>query len=168
MPHFNQQLKDRENTNKEWLSHQMQNDVANDAVLVVPEQIVIEVRENKIYAILVDECTDVTGNKLMIVVFRYVNSLSGKISERTMVMVKVDNTNSQMLFDTVARVLARVKLDMKQYRVQEYDGATNMSGRKTRLVATVKINSTLEFFTQYCNHRLNLVVQKIGINVDDY
>ena len=49
--------------------------MANAIVLVVLEQIVIEVGEDKIYAILADECTDDTVNELMTVVIRYVNSL---------------------------------------------------------------------------------------------
>ena len=61
VPHFNQQLKDRENINKEWLSHQMKKDMVNAIVLVVLECIVIGVGEDKIFKILVDECTDVHG-----------------------------------------------------------------------------------------------------------
>ena len=63
------------------------------------EQILIEVVEDKMYTILVDECTNVEENELMIVVIWYVNTLSRKISERTIVTVKVDNTTSQILLD---------------------------------------------------------------------
>ena len=141
--------------------------MAKAILLAVLEQIVIEVGEDKIYTILVDECTHVKGNELMIVVIWYVNSLSGKISERTIGMVKVDNTTSQMLFDAVVHVLARVNLDVKQCKAQGYDEAANMSDHKTGLAARFKKLSPLAFFTRCCNHRLNMVVQKIGINVKE-
>ena len=128
----------------------------------------MEVGEDKIYTILADACTDVTGKKLMTVDNRYVNSISGKILERTIGTVKVDNTTSQMLFDTVVNVLSRVSLDVTQCRAYGYDGAANMRDHKTGLAARVKELIPFAIFNHCCNHRLNVVVQKIGINVEDY
>ena len=101
-------------------------------------------------------------------VIRYINSLSGKISERTIGTVKVNDTTSHFLFDTVVYVLARVNLDVKQYRAQGYDGATNMSGHKTGISARVNKLSPLAMFTHFFNHRLNLVAQNIGFDVEYY
>ena len=58
----------------------------------------IEISNDKIYATLVDECTDVMGSELMTVVIRYMSSISGEISERTIGTVRVDDTSSGGLF----------------------------------------------------------------------
>ena len=104
VPEFKEQLKKRKNTKKEWLSPLMQRDLAKAIVQVVLELITEEVGTDRIYAILADECTDVTGSELMTVVIRYVSSTSGKISERTIGTVKVDDTTSVKLFNSVVEV----------------------------------------------------------------
>ena len=76
--------------------------------------IVMEFGEDKIYAFFADEYTDVTQNKLMIVMIRYFNSLTDKILERTIITVKVNY--SRKLFNTVVHMFSRVNLDVKQYR----------------------------------------------------
>ena len=94
--------------------------------------------------------------------------MNGKISERTIGTVKVDDTGAENLFHTIVKVLARVKLLVKESRAQGYDGASNMSGHLSGLAARVKEISPSAIYIHCCNHRLNLVVQKIGINVPDY
>ena len=165
---FNEQLRKRKNSKKEWQSSAMQKDMAKAIVKVVLDEIVNEVGIDKIYAILADEATDIIGQELMTIVIRYVNCLDGKISERTIGTVKVDDTGSENLFNTIVNVLSRVKLNVKQSRAQGYDGASNMSGHLSGLAARVKDVSPLSIYTHCCNHRLNLVVQNIGINVPDY
>ena len=132
------------------------------------ELITKEVGTDKIYAILADECTNVTGSELMAVVIRYVSSTSGKISERTIGTVKVGDTTSIELFNSVVEVLKRVNLQVSESRAQGYDGASNMSGHLTGLAARVKEISPLAIYVHCCNHKLNLVVQKIGLEVPDY
>ena len=75
----------------------MQKDTVKALILVVLEQIVIKVGEDKIYSIVADECTNISGNKLMTVVIQYVNYLylSGQISERIIGTIKVDDTTAQ-------------------------------------------------------------------------
>ena len=146
----------------------MQRDLAKAIVQVVLELITIEVGDDKIYAILADECTDVTGTELMTVVIRYVSSTSGMILEKTIGTVRVDDTSSEELFKSVVKVLARVNLQVSESRAQGYDGASNMSGHLTGLAARVKEISPLAIYVHCCNHRLNLVVQKIGLDVPEY
>ena len=129
---------------------------------------VIELGSDPIYALLADECTDISGKQMMTVVIRYVSSTSGKISERTIGTVRVNNTCSEDLFNTVTTVLARVNLRLSQARGQAYDGASNMSGHLTGLASRVKEESPLAMNIHCCNHRLNLVVQKIGAEVIEY
>ena len=74
----------------------------------------------------------------MTVMIHYSNSLSGKISKRPIDTVKVDNTVSKMLFDTVVHVFTRVNLDVKQCKTQGYEGSANMSVHKTEFGAKVR------------------------------
>ena len=92
----------------------MQRDLANAIIQVVLEFITIEVGNDKIYEILADECTYVTGPDLITVVIRYVISTSGKISEKKIGTVKVDATSSGELFKSVVNVLARVNLQVSE------------------------------------------------------
>ena len=57
---------------------------------------------------------------------------------------------------------------LPESRAQGYDGASNMSGHLTGLAARVKEISPLAIYVHCCNHKLNLVVQKIGLEVHDY
>ena len=88
--------------------------------------------------------------------------------ERTIGTVRVDDTSSEELFKSVVKVLARVNLQVSESRAQGYDGASNMSGHLTGLAARVKEISPLAIYVHCCNHRLNLVVQKIGLEVPEY
>ena len=116
----------------------MQKGMAKAIVKVVLDEIVKEVGIDKIYAILADEATDITGQEQMTIVIRYVNCMNGKISERTIGTVKVDDTGAENLFHTIVKVLDRVKLLVKESRAQGYDGASNMSGHLSGLAARVK------------------------------
>ena len=146
----------------------MQKDMAKAIVMVVLDEIVKEVGEDKIFAVLADEATDVTGQERMTIVIRYVNCFNGNISERTIGTVKIDDTGSENLYLTIVKVLLRVKLSVQQSRAQGYDGASNMSGHLSGLAARIKAISPSAIYIHCCNHRLNLVVQRIGINVPDY
>ena len=79
----------------------MQKDIAKAIVMVVLDEIVKEVGEDKIFAVLADEATDVTGQERMTIVIRYVNCFNGKISERTIGTVKIDDTGSENLYLTI-------------------------------------------------------------------
>ena len=70
---FKEQLEKRRNTKKEWLSPLMQKDMAKAIVQVVLEEIVKEIGQDKIYAVLADESTDINSHELMTFVIRYIS-----------------------------------------------------------------------------------------------
>ena len=68
----------------------MQKEKVNTVVLAVLEKFVIEIREDKLYIILADECTNVSRNKLIVMVNYYINSISDEIAEIIISTVKVN------------------------------------------------------------------------------
>ena len=107
-------------------------------VKVVLEQIVVEIGDDKIYAILADEATDIRGKDFMTIVICYVSCKSGEISERMIGNVLTPSTCSEYLFDIVVEVLKLVQLQVHQSRGQGYNCASNMSKHISGLSNCIK------------------------------
>ena len=96
----------------------MYKDMAKSIVNVVLEQIVIEVRDDRIFDILANDCTDVEGKGLMRIFIWYVSCLSGEILERAIGTINIDDISSENLIKTVVNILSRDHLNVDQSRVQ--------------------------------------------------
>ena len=80
------------------------------------------------------------------------------IEEKLLALRIVDNTTSESLFKTLRDVLQSNEIDVSKIRGQCYDGASNVSGSRTRVQARVKEVSASALFVHCYAHILNLVI----------
>ena len=76
------------------------------------------------FSLLADESKDVSKNKQMSVVVRYVEVSSGNIHERFLNFVQATSLTAEGLSTLLLKILEENKLDPKQIVSQGYDGAT--------------------------------------------
>ncbi|KAG2628472.1 hypothetical protein PVAP13_3KG389954 [Panicum virgatum] len=90
----------------------------------------IEYSANEVVQYILEEL-DVSCKEQMAVVLRYVDKC-GIVKERFVGLVHVSETTSSHLKSSIDSLLAKIKLSLKQYRGQGYDGASNMRGSAKR------------------------------------
>ncbi|KAL7600738.1 hypothetical protein Lser_V15G23757 [Lactuca serriola] len=110
-----------------------------------------------VFALLVDESSDVSRNEQMTIVLRYVDSL-GFVKERFIVIVHVNDTSSLTLKNAINEILTSNKLTFSQIRGQGYDGASNMQREFNGLKALILQENDIAFYIHCFAHQLQLVV----------
>lgn len=142
--------------NAKHTSPECQKDICRALSNIVQERILQELGE-KFFAILIDECRDVSGKEWFVLVIRFVDD-EGQICERVLDFITVSDTFSNTLFNALCHILHTHSLSISRIRGQAYDGASNMRGEKAGLQAKVKEVNPLAYYVHCCAHRLNLVV----------
>ncbi|XP_023746575.1 uncharacterized protein LOC111894713 [Lactuca sativa] len=126
--------------------------------------VLLSIREEidqDVFALLVDESSDVSKKEQMDIVLRYVNSL-GFVKERFIGVVHVKDTSSLTLKNAINEVLTSNKLSFSQIRGQCYDGANNMSGEFDGLKALILQENDMAFYVHCFAHQLQLVVVAVA------
>ncbi|XP_071718129.1 uncharacterized protein [Rutidosis leptorrhynchoides] len=89
-----------------------------------------------VFALLVDESSDVSKKEQMAIVLRYDNA-QGLVKERFVGLVHVKDTSSLSLKSSIDSFFSKHKVSMQQLRGQGYDGASNMRGEFNGLKAKI-------------------------------
>jgi len=112
--------------NTTYLSSSSQNELIGCCSMEVTAQIIKEVKESKMYAVMADKAKDGHTEQLAVFV-RYV-SLEGDIKKRFLCLQKLDNYGAEAITNAVEQVL--VSNDIAELKVvaQTYDSAAVMSG----------------------------------------
>ncbi|XP_052625766.1 uncharacterized protein LOC122197149 [Lactuca sativa] len=114
-----------------------------------------------VFALLVDESSDVSKKEQMDIVLRYVDSI-GFVKERFKGLVHMNDTSSLTLKNAINEVLTSNKLSFRQIRGQGYDGASNMRGEFNGLKALILQENDTTFYVHYFAHQLQLVVVAVA------
>ncbi|XP_039003134.1 zinc finger MYM-type protein 1 [Hibiscus syriacus] len=118
-----------------------------------------------VFAILVDESSDVSKKEQMAMVLRYVDRL-GVVKERFIGVVHVTDTSSLTLKAAIDSVFTDNKLSMAQVRGQGYDGASNMCGEFNGLKALILRDNKSAYYVHCFAHQLQLVIVAVAKNHD--
>ncbi len=102
----------------------LSNRTQNDLIRSLGTQ-VRNVKEAKIFSILLDETTDVSHSQQVSFVVRFVHDM--QIKERFIQVCQVKSTTGQDLEEVVMALLSENGLNAENIRGQGYDGAANMS-----------------------------------------
>ena len=124
---------------------------------LVLKKIVEDVKLAKIFTVMMDETTDVSGKEQASVMIRFVDT-EEIIQERLIGLSAVSRTDSETLFKLLKDTLTSHDLNLSQVRGQCYDGASNMSGQYQGLQARVKHESPKALYVHCYAHCLNLVL----------
>ena len=115
--------------NATYLSHQIQNQIIDIIGTTISEEIVRRLKEAELFAVIVDETPDTSHKEQLSITVRYVHD--GDIEERLLALWVVDQTSTEMLFETLCAVLRFHRIDVTNLRGQCYDGASNVAGIRT-------------------------------------
>ena len=143
--------------NCKYTSNHTQNDILLAACDTILDQIATEVKQAGIFAIMADECRDVSRIEQLSVCIRYVNN--GLITEHFLGFSDMHELDASAITDKIVSMLGKQGLDVKQCIAQCYDGASVMSGKRSGVQARFReiVGSGCIYIHCYA-HRLNLVV----------
>ncbi|XP_039053351.1 zinc finger MYM-type protein 1-like [Hibiscus syriacus] len=118
-----------------------------------------------VFAILVDESSDVSKKEQMAMVLRYVDRL-GVVKEIFIGVVHVTDTSSLTLKAAIDSVFTDNKLSMAQVRGQGYDGASNMCSEFNGLKALILRDNKSTYYVHCFAHQLQLVIVAVAKSHD--
>ncbi|KAK9062854.1 hypothetical protein SSX86_020044 [Deinandra increscens subsp. villosa] len=114
-----------------------------------------------VFALLVDESSDVSKKEQMAIVLRYVDP-HGIVKERFVGVVHVKETSSLALKSAIDTFFAKYGLSTKRLRGQGYDGANNMRGEFNGLKAKILEENSSAYYIHCFAHQLQLVVVTVA------
>ena len=114
------------------------------------------------FALLVDESSDVSKKEQMAVVLRFVDDTCGLIKERFVGLVHVKETSSLTLKLAIDSLLTELGLSLKKIRGQGYDGASNMRGEFNGLKTLILKENSSAYYVHCFAHQLQLVIVAIA------
>ncbi|XP_052621093.1 uncharacterized protein LOC128126936 [Lactuca sativa] len=124
--------------------------IQKELVQFFAQEVLLSIREEisqDVFALLVDESSDVSKKEQMAIVLHYVDSL-GFVKERFIGPVHMKDTSSLTLKNAINEVLTSNKLSFSHIRGQGYDGASNMRGEFNVVAVAKKHGGVSDFFEQ--------------------
>ncbi|CAM8886897.1 unnamed protein product [Rhodiola kirilowii] len=146
--------------NNRMVSPTIQKDIAHCLSQEVIRSILEEIGDD-VFALLVDESSDVSYKEQMSVVLRFVDKF-GIIKERFVGIIHVKDTSSLSLKDAIDSLFSELGLSLKSVRGQGYDGASNMKGEFNGLRALILQENSSAYYVHCFAHQLQLVV--VGVS----
>ena len=144
--------------NQMYLSPQIQNEMISIIGNEIRSRIVGYIKEAGIFAVLMDETTDVSHKEQLTVIVRYVNPLNGKISESFVALLENPITTGEEITNILIEKLNSLGLQVEDIVGQGYDGGSNMSGIRKGVQARIRELNPLALFTHCYSHSLNRVL----------
>ncbi|KAL9664985.1 hypothetical protein QQ045_020394 [Rhodiola kirilowii] len=140
---------------------------------------IIEAFDNDVFALLVDESSDVSYKEQMVVILRFVDK-SGTVKERFIGVIHVKDTSSASLKNAIDSLFSEHGLSLKSVRGQGYDGASNIKGLTESLSMALQrkdqdimnamsmVTSTKLQLQTIRDHDWNSLMQKVSSFCDKY
>ncbi|XP_060861856.1 zinc finger MYM-type protein 1-like [Metopolophium dirhodum] len=153
-------------TTYKWISHDITNEILSILSREVIRNIIIKIKENTFYAILLDETSDITVKEQISFCLRTVDKESFEIEEYFIGFYETPKTDSNTLLNILKDILCRLELNIHNVRGQCFDGASNVSGIHKGLQARTKEIEPRALFVHCQAHSLNLVTQDSMRNVE--
>ena len=116
-------------------------------------------KENELYSIICDECTDSSNREQLSLSVRYVADM--RVQESFLGFIELDSgVTGEAIAAVIEAALVECHLDPTHIRGQAFDGASNMSGQYKGCAAIIQRKYPLAAYFHCCSHALNLVVVK--------
>ncbi|XP_052621055.1 uncharacterized protein LOC111911378 [Lactuca sativa] len=138
--------------------------IQKEHVQFFAQEVLLSTREDigqDVFALLVDESSDVSKKEQMAIVLGYVDSL-GFVKEIFIGLVHVKDTSSLTLKNAINEVLTSNKLSFSKIRGQGYDGASNMRGECNGLKVLILQENDTTCYVHCFAHQLQLVVVAVA------
>ena len=133
----------------------MQNEMVKVMALRVLRKIAGSFQSAWFFTVMVDETTDVSNVKQVVVCLRWVSEKL-EVVEEFVGLYEVASTEAETIYTTITDVLLRLNLALSKVRGQCYDGAATMSGAKSGVAMRLCAAERRAVFTDCYGHSLNL------------
>ena len=143
-------------TNK-YTSHDIQNECVKLMTFHILRQLSKAIQENGWYAIMADECTDVSNIEQFTNCIRWVDKYL-ESHESFIGLYEVDSITSDTLVSAIKDTLVRLNVKLTDCRGQCCDGASNMSGSRRSVAAQICGDEKKALYTHWYGHALNRAV----------
>ncbi|XP_068233467.1 zinc finger MYM-type protein 1-like [Palaemon carinicauda] len=165
---FNQLLKLRCCDNealKNWLTKksdtytfpEIQNEILQIVSLSIVRDIAKNVKENW-FSIMADECTGVDNKEQLVICIRWVDN-DLEVHEDLIGLHFLESIESDEIVKVLMDILLWMNISLKKCRGQCYDGASNMSGRKSGVATQLENIESRALYIHCYGHSLNLACQ---------
>lgn len=115
----------------------------------------VDIKNAKVFSIIVDETQDLSCHEQVSIVIRYVDKMF-KTHEVFYGFYKTDRTDSKTLANLIQKILLQNSLKVEDVRGQCYDGAAAMRGTYNGVQARIRELNPLAFYVHCHAHILNL------------
>ena len=113
--------------NVQYTSVDTQNEIISICGSLILEKIGDEIKENGLFTVICDECTDSANKKQLSLSVWYV--ANERICKSFVGFFELsEGVTGEVIADTIEQAIAACNLDISLLRGQAYDGASNMSG----------------------------------------
>ncbi|KAL9667281.1 hypothetical protein QQ045_001632 [Rhodiola kirilowii] len=146
--------------NNQMVSPKIQKDIVHCFSQEVIRRIIEEIGDD-VFALLVDESSDVSYKEQMAVILRFVDKY-GIIKERFIGVIHVKDTSSMSLKSAIDSLFSEYGLSLKSVRGQGYDGASNMKGEFNGLRSLISQENSSAYYVHCFAHQLQLVIVAVS------
>ena len=137
-----------------YTSPQIQNEILSVLAIQILRDIGNSIRSTPYYSLMADEVTDSSNREQVVICLRWVDE-NLEPHEDFIGLYKIDSTAA----DVIVKVLKDTLLCfINQCRGQCYDGASNMSGRRSGMAVQIMSEEPRALYTHCYGHALNLAV----------
>ena len=143
-----------------YLSATTQNDLLKCCYQVI-SGLLKEVKASKIFALILDEASDISNKEQLSFCLRFVDSKDETREDFLKFIHCGDGVTGRNLFETVTSTLSEFGLDLMNCRGKGYDGAGGMAVKVNGLSGIALQSNKLALYTHSHSHRLNLVVSSL-------
>ena len=140
-----------------YVSHDIQNEYLQIMALRIVREISSNIRNAGCYTLMADECTDISNKEQFTICIRWVDE-DLEDHEDFIGLYEVPTIDANTLVQAIRDTLLRMGLSVSQCRGQCYDGASNMSGKKTGVATRILSQEKRAIYTHCYGHALNLAV----------
>lgn len=127
------------------------------------EKIIAVLRESK-FSLIVDETTDISTKKSLVLVVRYMDRLSQSIQDKFLALLELFKTDAESIFQAIKDFFAENEIPFKNLIGLATDGASVMAGEINGVQVKLKQETNLFYVKCSCHslHLCSAYVQKVA------
>ncbi|KAL4091709.1 hypothetical protein QTP88_026360 [Uroleucon formosanum] len=156
------ELLNNESLKTKYLSWKIQNEIIDLLAVELRHLLCKEIKDSKLFSIIMDSTLDITKKDQLSVVLRYVvidyHKKSIEIKESFLGFFELKKHGAADYENLLYSILESFDLNVKNCRGQGYDGASVMSGSNSGVQKRIMSVAPNASFVHCCAHNLNLVI----------
>ena len=140
-----------------YLSPDIQNELIQLMLLSILRSIARSVQGARYFAVMADECVDVSNHEQLVICLRWVDHCLD-VHEDFLGLYHIADTSADAITSAIKDCLVRMNVQWKRCRGQCYDGAASMAGCRTGVASQILSIESRALYTHCYGHSLNLAM----------